>query len=51
MISSSISAEEIMDEVAIDEAVGLAGKYCGADAPGFINGILGAVARTGEGAS
>lgn len=32
-------------EVAIDEAVELAKKYCGADAPGFVNGILGAVVR------
>lgn len=40
--------EDVPDEVAIDEAVGLAGKYCGADAPGFVNGILGAVARAGE---
>jgi transcription antitermination protein NusB len=30
-------------EVAIDEAVELAKKYCGAEAPKFINGILGAV--------
>jgi N utilization substance protein B len=29
-------------EVAIDEAVELAKEYCGADAPGFVNGILGA---------
>lgn len=41
--------EEVPDEVAIDEAVRLAGKYCGTDAPGFINGILGAAARAGEG--
>jgi transcription antitermination protein NusB len=32
-------------EVAIDEAVGLAREFCGADAPGFVNGILGAAAR------
>jgi transcription antitermination protein NusB len=32
-------------EVAINEAVELAKKYCGAAAPGFVNGILGAVAR------
>jgi N utilization substance protein B len=32
-------------EVAIDEAVNLAKEYCGADAPGFVNGILGAAAR------
>ncbi len=34
-------------EVAIDEAVEIAKEYCGADAPGFINGILGAAAREG----
>lgn len=32
-------------EVAIDEAVKLAQEYCGADAPGFVNGILGSAAR------
>jgi transcription antitermination protein NusB len=32
-------------EVAIDEAVNLAREYCGADAPGFVNGILGSAAR------
>jgi transcription antitermination protein NusB len=32
-------------EVAIDEAVNLAKEYCGADAPGFVNGILGSAAR------
>jgi N utilization substance protein B len=35
-------------EVAIDEAVELAKEYCGADAPKFVNGILGAVARERE---
>ena len=34
--------EEVPAEVAIDEAVNLAKEYCGADAPGFVNGILGA---------
>jgi len=34
--------DDIPDEVAIDEAVTLAREYCGADAPGFVNGILGA---------
>lgn len=37
-------------EVAIDEAVELAKKYCGAEAPGFVNGILGAVVREKEAA-
>ena len=32
-------------EVAIDEAVELAKEYCGVEAPGFVNGILGAVVR------
>ena len=32
-------------EVAIDEAVNLAKEYCGVDAPGFVNGILGTAAR------
>jgi N utilization substance protein B len=31
--------------VAIDEAVEAAKELCGAGAPAFINGILGAVAR------
>jgi N utilization substance protein B len=35
-------------EVAIDEAVNLAKEYCGADAPGFVNGILGSAARERE---
>src|SRR6266511_2884409 len=29
-------------EVAIDDAVELTKEYCGTDAPGFVNGILGA---------
>lgn len=35
-------------EVAIDEAVEIAKEYCGADAPKFVNGILGAVLRERE---
>ena len=35
-------------EVAIDEAVEIAKEYCGADAPKFINGILGAIVRERE---
>jgi len=35
-------------EVAIDEAVEIAKEYCGADAPRFVNGVLGAVARERE---
>jgi N utilization substance protein B len=37
--------DDIPIEVAIDEAVGLAKEYCGTDAPGFVNGILGSAAR------
>ena len=36
---------EVPVEVAIDEAVNLAGEFCGADAPDFVNGILGAAAK------
>ena len=42
---------DIPDEVAIDEAVEQAKELCGADAPGFVNGILGAVHREREGAN
>jgi N utilization substance protein B len=34
--------EDVPVEVAIDEAVELAKEYCGTDAPGFVNGVLGA---------
>jgi transcription antitermination protein NusB len=36
---------DVPAEVAIDEAVEAAKELCGADAPGFVNGILGAVHR------
>jgi N utilization substance protein B len=39
---------EVPVEVAIDEAVEIAKEYSGADAPKFVNGILGAVARERE---
>lgn len=35
-------------EVAINEAVELTKEYCGADAPKFVNGILGAIVRERE---
>jgi N utilization substance protein B len=35
----------IRPEGAIDEAVETAKRFCGTDAPGFINGILGSVLR------
>jgi len=37
--------EDVPVEVAIDEAVETAKELCSADAPGFVNGILGAVHR------
>jgi N utilization substance protein B len=37
--------EPIPPEGAIDEAVETAKRFCGADAPGFVNGVLGAVLR------
>ena len=40
---------DVPDEVAIDEAVEAAKELCGADAPAFVNGILGAVKREREG--
>jgi N utilization substance protein B len=39
------SDSPIPPEGAIDEAVETAKAYCGADAPGFVNGILGAALR------
>jgi len=41
----------IPPEGAIDEAVETAKEYCGAEAPGFVNGILGAVLRETRGGS
>jgi transcription antitermination protein NusB len=43
-----IEFRDVPVEVAIDEAVEIAKEYCGAEAPGFVNGILGAVARERE---
>jgi N utilization substance protein B len=38
----ALNVDDVPVEVAIDEAVELAKEYCGADAPGFVNGVLGA---------
>jgi N utilization substance protein B len=38
----ALHRDDVPVEVAIDEAVELAKQYCGADAPGFVNGVLGA---------
>jgi N utilization substance protein B len=40
-----LSAGDVPREVAIDEAVELAKSYCSADAPKFVNGILGSILR------
>ncbi len=37
--------QAIPPEGAIDEAVETAKQFCGSEAPGFVNGILGAVLR------
>ena len=42
---------DVPDEVAIDEAVEAAKELCSAEAPGFVNGILGAVEREHDGAA
>jgi transcription antitermination protein NusB len=44
-------SEDVPHEVAIDEAVEITKEYCGADAPGFVNGILGAIVRERQGVS
>jgi N utilization substance protein B len=40
-------SDDVPTEVALDEAVSLARKYSGADAPAFVNGVLGAAVRAG----
>jgi N utilization substance protein B len=35
--------DDVPAEVAIDEAIEIAKRYCGSDSPAFINGVLGAV--------
>jgi transcription antitermination protein NusB len=36
---------DVPDEVAIDEAVEIAKTFCGAEAPAFVNGVLGGAVR------
>ena len=43
--------DDIPAEVAIDEAVEAAKELCAAEAPAFLNGILGAVEREHDGAA
>ncbi len=42
-----IRTGEVPAPVAIDEAVEMAKKWCAAEAPGFVNGILGRITREG----
>lgn len=42
-------SDDVPYEVAIDEAVEIAKEYCGAGAPAFVNGVLGAAVRAREG--
>ena len=41
----ALHRDDVPAEVAIDEAVELTKEYCGVDAPGFVNGILGAALK------
>jgi transcription antitermination protein NusB len=41
-LQEALHDDDVPVEVAIDEAVELTKEYCGADAPGFVNGVLGA---------
>jgi transcription antitermination protein NusB len=45
-----IEFADVPVEVAIDEAVEIAKRYSGAEAPGFVNGVLGAAVRERESA-
>jgi transcription antitermination protein NusB len=38
----ALNVDDVPVEVAIDEAIELAKEYCGLEAPGFVNGVLGA---------
>ncbi|HSJ16485.1 MAG TPA: transcription antitermination factor NusB [Solirubrobacterales bacterium] len=43
--------DDVPTEVALDEAVSLAREYSGAEAPAFVNGVLGAAVRAAAGES
>lgn len=43
-----LGADDVPVPVAIDEAVEMAKKWCAAEAPKFVNGVLGRVARENE---
>jgi transcription antitermination protein NusB len=44
-------SDDVPTEVALDEAVSLAREYSGAEAPAFVNGVLGAAVRAAAGES
>ena len=44
-LQEALHDDEVPVEVALNEAVELAKEYCGADAPGFVNGVLGAAVK------
>jgi N utilization substance protein B len=47
LLGEDLPADHLIPpEGAINEAVELAKRFCGAEAPGFVNGILGAVLRS-----
>ena len=45
LLDELLHRDDVPAEVAIDEAVESAKEFASADAPGFVNGILGAVQR------
>ncbi|HEX2360242.1 MAG TPA: transcription antitermination factor NusB [Solirubrobacterales bacterium] len=44
-LHEALYRDDVPVAVAIDEAIELSKEYCGADAPGFVNGVLGAALR------
>ena len=44
-LHEAVNRDDVPVEVAIDEAIELTKEYCGTDAPGFVNGILGAAVK------
>lgn len=46
----ALHLDEVPVEVALDEAVELTKEYCGADAPKFVNGVLGAAVAEAQSA-
>lgn len=50
-LNEIFNRDDVPAEVAVDEAVELAKRFCSADAPKFINGILGTIVRERDGQS